>query len=133
MTHTLRIQRLAHAQDLPLGTHREDHLVLTAQGTLVYTRDPVDYVYRPSIDALFESVVKTKASMKTSIRDILFRTTIFLLTKISRKPPCETRTTISWATARNASKPARGTTWPNPWTRNKCSPRCGPGWPNERT
>lgn len=35
---------------------REDHLVLNAQGTLSYTADPKDYVYRPSIDAFFKSL-----------------------------------------------------------------------------
>jgi len=35
---------------------RDDHLVLTAQGTLVYRREPVNYMYRPSVDLLFESV-----------------------------------------------------------------------------
>lgn len=33
-----------------------DHLVLTADGSLKYTPDPVDYVYRPSVDVFFQSV-----------------------------------------------------------------------------
>ena len=36
---------------------RDDHLVLTARGTLMYRREPVDYVYRPSVDEFFDSVV----------------------------------------------------------------------------
>jgi len=35
---------------------REDHLIMSPQGTLVYTATPRDYVYRPSVDAFFESV-----------------------------------------------------------------------------
>ena len=35
----------------------DDHLVLTPRGTLVYRREPVDYVYRPSVDEFFDSVV----------------------------------------------------------------------------
>lgn len=35
---------------------RDDHLVLTPRGTLVYKREPADYVYRPSVDVFFESV-----------------------------------------------------------------------------
>jgi chemotaxis response regulator CheB len=35
-----------------------DHLVLTAEGTLAYTREPADYPYRPSVDALFESLAR---------------------------------------------------------------------------
>ena len=53
--------RLARRGDVPepgvvFLPAREDHLVLTAQGALTYTADPVDYVYRPSVDAFFESV-----------------------------------------------------------------------------
>ena len=53
--------RLARAGDAPqpgvvLLPAREDHLVLTPQGTLVYTAEPIDYVYRPSVDAFFDSV-----------------------------------------------------------------------------
>ncbi len=35
-----------------------DHLVLKAPERFGYTPDPYDYVYRPSVDALFESIVK---------------------------------------------------------------------------
>lgn len=36
----------------------DDHLVLTGRGTFLYTPDPRDYVYRPSVDVFFESVAK---------------------------------------------------------------------------
>ena len=54
--------RLARDGDVPtpgtvLMPGRSDHLVLTAHGTLVYRREPADYVYRPSVDECFESVV----------------------------------------------------------------------------
>ena len=53
--------RLACDGDVPepgivLLPSREDHLVLGSKGTLSYTPDPKDYVYRPSIDAFFTSV-----------------------------------------------------------------------------
>jgi len=53
--------RLARDGDRPtpglvLMGGRGDHLVLTAGGTLVYREEPVDYVYRPSVDECFESV-----------------------------------------------------------------------------
>lgn len=37
---------------------RDDHLVLTPTGRLVYTREPISYPYRPSVDAFFESVAR---------------------------------------------------------------------------
>lgn len=54
--------RIARDGDAPTpGTvflpGRDDHLVLTVRGTLVYHRDPADLVYRPSVDEFFESVV----------------------------------------------------------------------------
>lgn len=54
--------RLARPGDMPeagvvLLPAREDHLVLQSDGTLTYTPEPVAYVYRPSVDAFFESVV----------------------------------------------------------------------------
>ncbi len=53
--------RLARDGDVPepgtvLLPSRDDHLVLNLRGTLSYTSDPKDYVYRPSIDAFFTSV-----------------------------------------------------------------------------
>ncbi len=53
--------RLACAGDVPTaGTvllpDREDHLVLNARGALLYTADPESYVYRPSVDAFFQSI-----------------------------------------------------------------------------
>lgn len=53
--------RLARDGDIPepgvvLLPARDDHLVLTPKGELAYTKDPADYVYRPSIDALFNSI-----------------------------------------------------------------------------
>jgi two-component system response regulator WspF len=55
--------RLARSGDVPepgvvLLPAREDHLVLTEAGALAYTAEPVDYVYRPSVDAFFESVAR---------------------------------------------------------------------------
>jgi chemotaxis response regulator CheB len=35
-----------------------DHLVLKGRDRVGYTREPADYVYRPSVDAFFESVTK---------------------------------------------------------------------------
>jgi chemotaxis response regulator CheB len=35
-----------------------DHLMLTAGGRVVYTPEPRDYVYRPSVDVFFESVTR---------------------------------------------------------------------------
>jgi two-component system response regulator WspF len=35
-----------------------DHLVLTADGSLAYVSEPTDYPYRPSVDVLFESLAK---------------------------------------------------------------------------
>ncbi|QYM80444.1 chemotaxis-specific protein-glutamate methyltransferase CheB [Horticoccus luteus] len=53
--------RLAVDGDIPVaGTvllpSRADHLVFSERGTLHYTPEPTDYAYRPSVDALFESV-----------------------------------------------------------------------------
>lgn len=53
--------RLAREGDVPergvvLLPGRADHLVLTSRGTVAYTREPVAYAYRPSVDACFESV-----------------------------------------------------------------------------
>lgn len=55
--------RIARDGDVPtsgvvLLPGRDDHLVLTARGTLAYTPEPVAYSYRPSVDVLFESVVE---------------------------------------------------------------------------
>ena len=55
--------RIAREGDAPqpgvvLLPGRDDHLVLTARGTLAYTAEPVAYAYRPSVDALFESVAQ---------------------------------------------------------------------------
>ena len=36
-----------------------DHLMLSRDGTLRYTRDPADYPYRPSVDVLFNSLVES--------------------------------------------------------------------------
>jgi chemotaxis response regulator CheB len=53
--------KLARSGDGPepgvvLLPSRDDHLVLTPDGDLKYTPEPVAYAYRPSVDALFESV-----------------------------------------------------------------------------
>lgn len=54
--------RLARDGDVPqpgavLLPGRDDHLVLNAGGTLVYRKEPVEYVYRPSVDEFFDSVI----------------------------------------------------------------------------
>ena len=46
--------RLTVGTVLLAGT--SNHLILTAQRLLRYTREPIDYVYRPSVDAFFHSV-----------------------------------------------------------------------------
>lgn len=55
--------RLAQPGDRPqpgqvLVAGREDHLILTADGSLDYTPEPADYVYRPSVNVFFESVAR---------------------------------------------------------------------------
>lgn len=55
--------RLARSDDVPeagvvLLPGRDDHLVLTPAGRLTYTPEPVNYPYRPSVDAFFESVAR---------------------------------------------------------------------------
>ncbi len=37
---------------------REDHLIMTQNGTLDYTPHPIEQVYRPSVDIFFESLSK---------------------------------------------------------------------------
>jgi two-component system response regulator WspF len=46
--------RLVAGAVLMAGT--SDHLVLKGTDSLTYTRDPVNHVYRPSVDVFFESV-----------------------------------------------------------------------------
>ncbi|MCF6235060.1 MAG: chemotaxis response regulator protein-glutamate methylesterase [Gammaproteobacteria bacterium] len=55
--------RLAKCGDIPMsGTvliaGTGDHMIMTAAGKLSYRAEPVDEVYRPSVDILFNSVVK---------------------------------------------------------------------------
>jgi two-component system response regulator WspF len=55
--------RLARSDDMPepgvvLLPGRDDHLVLTPAGRLLYTPEPRAYPYRPSVDAFFESVAR---------------------------------------------------------------------------
>jgi two-component system response regulator WspF len=55
--------RLAEDGDLPavgavLLAGTGDHLKLESTGRLVYTAEPRDYVYRPSVDVFFHSVVR---------------------------------------------------------------------------
>lgn len=55
--------RLAQPGDRPtpgqvLVAGREDHLVLTANGTLKYTAEPADYAYRPSVNVFFDSMAR---------------------------------------------------------------------------
>ncbi len=57
---SLRVKLARDGDALTPGTvlmpGRGDHLVLTSHGTLIYRREPVHYVYRPSVDECFESV-----------------------------------------------------------------------------
>ncbi len=55
--------RLAKCGDIPMpGTvliaGTGDHMVMTAGGKMSYRAEPVDEVYRPSVDVLFNSVIK---------------------------------------------------------------------------
>jgi len=55
--------RIAANQDSPQGGvvflgGTNDHLVLNSDQRLEYTKDPVDFVYRPSVDVFFQSVLK---------------------------------------------------------------------------
>ncbi|HFD11615.1 MAG TPA: chemotaxis response regulator protein-glutamate methylesterase [Crenotrichaceae bacterium] len=55
--------RLAMCGDIPMpGTvllaGTGDHMVMTAEGKIGYSAEPVEEVYRPSVDVLFNSVVK---------------------------------------------------------------------------
>ncbi|MFN2308887.1 MAG: chemotaxis response regulator protein-glutamate methylesterase [Gammaproteobacteria bacterium] len=55
--------QLAEPGDRPepgrvLVAGREDHLILTADGTLEYTPEPARYAYRPSVNVFFESVAQ---------------------------------------------------------------------------
>jgi two-component system response regulator WspF len=49
--------RLVHGGVFMAGT--SDHLVLKGTNGLGYTREPLHYIYRPSVDVLFESVSRT--------------------------------------------------------------------------
>jgi two-component system response regulator WspF len=46
------------AKGTVLVAGKNDHLIFVDSQTLGYTPNPVDYVYRPSVDVFFESVVK---------------------------------------------------------------------------
>ncbi len=64
--------RLAVSGDEPMpGTvliaGSEDHMVMTRDGKLDYTVDPVDEVYRPSVDVLFNSVARYWTSELTGV------------------------------------------------------------------
>jgi two-component system response regulator WspF len=55
--------RLAMPGDTPCGgtvllAGTDDHLVMQGDGTLAYTRDPIEGLYRPSIDVFFKSVAQ---------------------------------------------------------------------------
>lgn len=58
---SLRV-RVAQNGDVPtpgtvLMPGRDDHLVLTSTGALMYRREPANYVYRPSVDEFFDSII----------------------------------------------------------------------------
>jgi two-component system, chemotaxis family, response regulator WspF len=44
-----------------------DHLVLAPDGSYRYTAEPADYVYRPSVDVFFESVVQSWAGRAVGV------------------------------------------------------------------
>jgi two-component system response regulator WspF len=44
-----------------------DHLIITAEGTLEYTRKPADNPYRPSVDALFNSLVDARVPPRVAV------------------------------------------------------------------
>ena len=46
---------------------REDHLVLTAAGTLDYTPEPCDLAYRPSVDVFFNSLSKYQSNQTLGV------------------------------------------------------------------
>ena len=53
--------RIAHEGDAPspgtvLLAGSSDHLAVNSSGRLYYTPEPIEYVYRPSVDVFFESV-----------------------------------------------------------------------------
>lgn len=53
--------RVAQSGDRPtpgvvLVAGSKDHLILRSDGTLGYTSDPIDYPFRPSVNAFFESI-----------------------------------------------------------------------------
>ncbi len=55
--------RLAQPGDTPksgevLVAGREDHLIMTEDGTLQYTSKPSDYAYRPSVNVFFDSMAR---------------------------------------------------------------------------
>jgi two-component system response regulator WspF len=55
--------RAAKAGDVPqagtvLIAGSSDHMILTAERTLSYAREPADYPYRPSVTVLFESLAR---------------------------------------------------------------------------
>jgi len=54
---------IARTGDMPRAGHvliasTNDHMVLTADQTIAYTAEPVDYPYRPSVDVFFASVAQ---------------------------------------------------------------------------
>jgi chemotaxis response regulator CheB len=57
--------RLAEAGDRPavrtvLVAHTNDHLAFGHDGRLLYTPEPIDQSYRPSVDVLFESALTAR-------------------------------------------------------------------------
>jgi len=64
--------KLAQTNDVPaagtaLIAGEADHLILMESGRLGYTPDPVENVYRPSVDVFFDSVVKNWRGPVTGI------------------------------------------------------------------
>jgi len=46
---------------------REDHLILTADGSLDYTAEPRDLVYRPSVDVFFNSLAENHSNQSVGV------------------------------------------------------------------
>ena len=58
------LQQIEPGQRPQTGTFHvactSDHLVLTSAGVFQYVREPVDHVYRPSVDVFFDSLLKAR-------------------------------------------------------------------------
>jgi two-component system response regulator WspF len=63
---------IAHARQAVTRGHvavacSEDHLVVDGQGRYQYVADPVDYVYRPSVDVFYQSLLTAGVNPGTAV------------------------------------------------------------------